>query len=65
MTVAGETEVLGENLPLSALFTTNPISPDLGSSPGRWKPVTNRLSYGTAYEIDNFVITIYLLMMVL
>jgi hypothetical protein len=48
--LAGETEVLGENLPQSTLSTTNPTWPDLGSNPGRrgGKPATNRLSYGTA-----------------
>jgi hypothetical protein len=41
--LAGETEVLGENLP-----TTNPTGSDTGSNPGRrgGKPATNRLSYG-------------------
>jgi hypothetical protein len=48
--LAGETEVLGENLSSATLSTTNPIWPDLGSNPGRHggKPATNRLSYGTA-----------------
>jgi hypothetical protein len=47
--VAGEGEVLGENLPHSTLFTSNPTCPDLGLNPGhhRGKPVTNHLSYGT------------------
>jgi hypothetical protein len=48
--LAGETEVLGENLPHSTtLSTTNPTWPDLGSNPARrgGKPATNRLSYGT------------------
>jgi hypothetical protein len=47
--LARETEVLGENLPSAALFTTNPTCcPDV--NPGRRgvKPVTNRLIYGTA-----------------
>jgi hypothetical protein len=47
--LAGETEVLGENLPHAALSTTNPTCcPD--ANPGRrgGKPATNRLSYGTA-----------------
>jgi hypothetical protein len=45
---AGETEVLGENLPQRYLSTTNPKWPDLESNPGRrgGKPATNRLSYG-------------------
>jgi hypothetical protein len=48
--LAGETEILGENLPSVTLFTTNPTWPDLGSIPGRndGKPETNRLSYDTA-----------------
>jgi hypothetical protein len=48
--LAGETEVLGENLPNAALSTTNPTCyPE--ANPGRHagKPVTNRLSYGTAF----------------
>jgi hypothetical protein len=46
--LAGETEVLGENLP--TLSTTNPTRPDPGLNPGRrgGKPATNRLSYGAA-----------------
>jgi hypothetical protein len=47
--LAGETEVLGGNLPSAALSTTNPTCcPD--ANPGRrgGKPATNRLSYGTA-----------------
>jgi hypothetical protein len=34
------------------LSTTNPTWPDPGSNPGRrsGKPVTNRLSYGAAFE---------------
>jgi hypothetical protein len=48
--LAGETEVLGENLPGATLSTTNPTWPDPGSNPGRrgGKPATNRLSYGAA-----------------
>jgi hypothetical protein len=47
--LAGETEVLGENLPIATLSTTNHIWLDLGSNPRRrnGKPATNRLSYGT------------------
>jgi hypothetical protein len=49
--LAGETEVLAENLPSANFSTINPTWPDLGSIPGRrgGKPATNRLSYGTAY----------------
>jgi hypothetical protein len=47
--MAGETEVLGENLPRRH-FTTNPTWPDPGLIPGRrsGKPATNRFSYGAA-----------------
>jgi hypothetical protein len=50
MQLAGETEVLGENLPQCHLSTTNPTLSDPGSNQGRrgGKPATNRLSYGTA-----------------
>jgi hypothetical protein len=35
------------------LFTTNTTCPELGSNPGHRceKPVTNRLSYSTVYQI--------------
>jgi hypothetical protein len=50
--LAGETEVLGENL-LQRHFcpSQNPTWPDPGLNPGRrdGKPATNRLSYGAAY----------------
>jgi hypothetical protein len=51
--LAGETEVLGENLPRATLSTTNPTWPDPGSNLGRrgGKPATNRLSYGAAMNI--------------
>jgi hypothetical protein len=47
---AGETEVLGENLPSATLSTTNPTWIDLGTNPGLRgeRPATNRLSHGTA-----------------
>jgi hypothetical protein len=47
--LAGETEVLGENLP-SATLSINPMWLDPDSNPGRRgeKPATNRLSYGEA-----------------
>jgi hypothetical protein len=46
--LAGETEVLGENL-LQRHFC--PIWPDPGLNPGRrgGKPATNSLSYGAAF----------------
>jgi hypothetical protein len=49
--LAGETEVLGENLPQGHFCPTqNPTWPDPGLNPGRrcGKPATNRLSYGAA-----------------
>jgi hypothetical protein len=50
-TLAGETEVLGENLPQRHFcLSQNPTWPDPGLNPGRrgGKPATNRLSYGAA-----------------
>jgi hypothetical protein len=52
--LAGEIEVLGENLPQRHFCPSqNPSWPDLGLNPGRrcGKPVTNRLSYGAAYDV--------------
>jgi hypothetical protein len=49
--LAGETEVLGENLPPRHFCPAqNPTWPDPGLNPGRrgGKPATNRLSYGAA-----------------
>jgi phage-related protein len=48
--LAGETELLGENLPQRHLSTTNPTWPDPGSNVGRrgGKPATNPLSNGAA-----------------
>jgi hypothetical protein len=49
--LAGETEVLGENLPQRHFcLSQNPTWPDPGLNPGRrnGKPATNRLSYGAA-----------------
>jgi hypothetical protein len=46
MIFAGETEVLGENLPSATLSTTNPTWIDPGANPGLRgeRPATNRLS---------------------
>jgi hypothetical protein len=49
--LAGETEVLGENLAQRHFCPSqNPTWPDTGLNPGRrgGKPATNRLSYGAA-----------------
>jgi hypothetical protein len=49
--LAGETEVLGENLPQRHFCPSqNPARPDPDLNPGRrgGKPATNRLSYGAA-----------------
>jgi hypothetical protein len=54
-TLAGETEVLGENLPQLHFPSQNLTWPDPGLNQGRrgGKPVTNRLSYSAA--LVNFV----------
>jgi hypothetical protein len=48
--LAGDTEVLGENLPQRHFVQHNFHLPDPGSNPGRrgGKPATNCLSYGVA-----------------
>jgi hypothetical protein len=52
--LAGKTEVLGENLSLRHLSTTNPTLPYPGLNPGRrgGKSLTNRLRYGAAMFLD-------------
>jgi hypothetical protein len=49
---AGETEVLGENLPSATLSTKNPTWIEPGANPGLRgeRPATNRLSHGTAEQ---------------
>jgi hypothetical protein len=48
--LAGETEVLGENLPSATSSTTNPTWLDPGLNPSRrdGKPATNHLNRGAA-----------------
>jgi hypothetical protein len=55
-TLAGETEVLGENLPQRHFCPSqNPTWPDPRLNSGRrvGKPATNRLSYGAAFHSSN------------
>jgi hypothetical protein len=55
--LAGETEVLGENLPQRHFCPSqNPAWPNPGLKPGRrgGKPATNRLSYGAALPVLYF-----------
>jgi hypothetical protein len=61
--LAGETEVLGENLPQHHFCPSqNPTCPDPVLNSGRRgrKPVTNRLSYGAArvHAVDRAVTVI-------
>jgi hypothetical protein len=56
---AGETEVLGENLPQCHFCPSqNATWPDPGLNPGRsgGKPATNRLSYGAAFHLHHLCI---------
>jgi hypothetical protein len=56
MIFAGETEVLGENLPSANLSTTNPKWINPGANPGLRgeRPATNRLSHGTPTKCNTF-----------
>jgi hypothetical protein len=53
MIFAGDTEVLGENLPSATLSTTHLTWIDPGANPGLRgeRPAPNRLSHGTAYRL--------------
>jgi hypothetical protein len=53
MWLAGETEVLGENMPRRHFVQYKSHLPDPGAKPGRrgGKPATNRFSYGAAIAV--------------
>jgi hypothetical protein len=58
---AGETEVLGENLPSATLSTTNPTWIEPGANPGLRgeRPATNRLSHGKASRNSIILIVVH------